>query len=99
MFRDGRDSLLVGRELVIIIVMRDVFHRCHRLINVKARGTVGCGRGLGDALDFGRLNLATPDGVERSINRAGGDGAGGEDSGADEIPAIEIDRRRRDLAI
>src|SRR6185369_11181224 len=37
------------------------------------------------------------DGIEFAISDAGGDGAGGEDAGADKVAPVEIDCQRGDL--
>jgi len=78
--------------------VRDVFKRGLRLGDAKA-AAIRLRDGIGDeALDQGRVDLASGHVIEAAINEAGGDGAGREDARAHEVPAIEIDAGIGDFA-
>jgi len=92
----GGDAILVRREFVEIIVMRDVLQGGFRLIRAKAGGVIG--RGGGDSGEGGGFDRGRGHVVEAAIEEAGGDSAGGEDTGADEVPPVEVNGRTGNLA-
>ncbi len=90
-------AFLVGRELVEIVVMRDVLKRSLRFIHTKTGG--GLRRcWLDESLNDRCVDLAASDRIQVPISDAGGNGAGCQDARPDERPPIKINLGRRHLA-
>ena len=87
-----RDGFLVGRELVEIIVMGDVFQRGFCLVHVKAARIIGRS-GLGHTRNHRRADLAAAYRIEPPISQSGGHRTRRQDSRPDEIPPVEINSR------